>query len=109
MSDEELFEKLNELIKMSKFDDELHALAKKALWEEITKEVRDKLFHLILVYTNILVDENLIGKDSKTAMADRILSAIHSQVMDDVTKIFNYKEEFSNPLEGDHIGINFDD
>ena len=108
MSDKELFEKLNELIKMSKFDDDLSALAEKALWEEITKEIRDKLSHLILIYTNIFVNENLIGKDSKITMADRILSAIHNQVMDDVTKIFNYKEEFNDPLKGDHIGINFD-
>lgn len=100
MSDEELSKKLNDLIKMSKFDDKFHVIARQALWEEITRDIRDKLSHFIHICTNILIDK----EDSKADLANLILSDICYRVMDNVAP--SYKEDFSNPLEGDHIGIN---
>ena len=101
MSDEELSEKLNDLIKMSKFDDKFHIIARQALWEEITRDISDKLSHFIRVCTNILIDDK---EDSKAEITNFILSDICGRIMDDVAP--SYKEDFSNPLEGDHIGIN---
>ena len=100
MSDEELFEKLNDLIKMSKLDDKFHVMARQALWEEITRDICNKLSHFIRVCTNILIDK----EDSKSDLANLILSDICGRVMDNVAP--SYKEDFSNPLEADHIGIN---
>lgn len=96
MSDEELSKKLNDLIKMSKFDDKFHVIARQALWEEITRDIRDKLSHFIHICTNILIDK----EDSKADLANLILSDICGRVMDNVAP--SYKEDFSNPLETDH-------
>lgn len=111
MDDEKLFYTLNELVKISDpdkpgFDNGLNILAREALWNDATKDVRDKLSNLIIVYTNILVDKGLIEKDSKIVVADRILSNIHCMVTDNLTKVFNPVEEYCDPLEANHIGIN---
>lgn len=111
MDDEKLFDTLNELVKISNpdrpdFENELNILARESLWNDATKDIRDKLSHFIIVYTNILVDKGLIEEDSKIMIANRILSGIHSQVMDNLTKVFNPVEEHDDPLEGNHIGIN---
>ena len=100
MLDKELSEKLNDLIKMSKLDDKFHVIARQTLWEEITRDIRNKLSHFIHVCTNILIDK----EDSKAEIANWILSDICGRVMDDM--IPSYKEDFSTPLEADHIGIN---
>lgn len=106
MSDKELSEKLNDLIKMSKLDDKFHVIARQALWEEITKDICDRLFHFIHVCTNNFIDKTLISKDSKAEIANWILSDICDRLMDNVAP--SYKEDFSNPLEADHIGINLE-
>ena len=111
MDDEKLFETLNELVEISNpdrpdFENGLNILARESLWNEATEDIRDKLSHFIIVYTNILVDKGLIEEDSKIMIANRILSCIHSQVMDNLTKVFNPVEEYHDPLEADHIGIN---
>lgn len=111
MDDEKLFETLNELVKISNpdrpdFENELNILARESLWNDATEDIRDKLSHLIIVYTNILVDKGLIEEDSKIMIANRILSSIHCEVMNNLTKVFNPVEEHNDPLEGDHIGIN---
>ena len=111
MDDAKLFETLNELVNISNpdrpdFENELNILARESLWNKATEDIRDKLSHFIIVYTNILVDKGLIEEDFKDAIANRILSGIHSQVMDNLTKVFNPVEEYNDPLEGDHIGIN---
>lgn len=81
MSDEELSEKLNDLIKMSKFDDKFHVIARRSLWEEITRDIRDRLSHFIHICTNILIDDK---EDSKAELANLILSDIYGRIMDDV-------------------------
>lgn len=111
MDDEKLFETLNELVTISNpnrpdFENGLNILARESLWNEVTEDIRDKLSHLIIVYTNILVDKGLIDEDFKPMIADRVLSGIHCEVMDNLTKVFNPVEEYNDPLEGDHIGIN---
>lgn len=111
MDDEKLFETLNELVNTSNpnrpdFENGLNVLARESLWNDATKDIRDKISHLIIVYTNILVDKGLIEEDFKLMIADRVLSGIHCQVMDNLTKVFNPVEEYNDPLEGDHIGIN---
>ena len=104
MLDKELSEKLNDLIKMSKLDDKFHIIARQTLWKEITKDICDRLSHFIHVCTNNFIDKTLISKDSKSDLANLILSDICGRVMDNVAP--SYKEDFSNPLEADHIGIN---
>lgn len=111
MDDEKLFETLNKLVKISNpdrpdFENELNILARESLWNDATEDIRDKLSHFIIVYTNILVDKGLIEEDFKNVIASRILSGIHSQVMDDLIKVFNPVEEHNDPLEGSYIGIN---
>ena len=111
MDDEKLFETLNELVTISNpdrpdFENELNILARESLWNDATEDIRDKLSHLIIVYTNILVDKGLIEEDFKNIIADRVLSSIHCEVMDNLTKAFNPVEEHHDPLEGEHIGIN---
>ena len=111
MDDEKLFETLNELVTISNpdrsdFENKLNILARESLWNTATEDIRDKLSHFIIVYTNILVDKGLIEKDFKDVIADRILSSIHCEVMDNLTKVFNPVEEYSDPLEANHIGIN---
>ena len=100
MTDKELSEKLNDLIKMSKLDDKFHIIARRTLWEEITRDIHNELSHFVNVCTNILIDK----EDSKADLANLILSDICGRVMNDVAP--SYKEDFSNPLEADHIGIN---
>lgn len=111
MDDEKLFEILNELVTISNpdrpdFENKLNILARESLWNNATEDIRDKLSHFIIVYTNILVDKGLIEEDFKDVIADRVLSGIHCQVMDDLRKVFNPVEEHDDPLEGNHIGIN---
>ena len=102
MSDKELSEKLNDFIKMSKLDDKFHVIARQALWEEITRDIRNKLSHFIHVCTNILIDK----ENSKAEIANFILSDICGRIMEDLA--LSYKEDFSNPLEADRIGINLE-
>jgi hypothetical protein len=91
MSDDELFEKLEELVKLSDPDSANFESAmekRDELWNEVTKDIRDNLSHFLLMYTNILVDKGLIDRYSKEVFADRILSSIHYHVMDDLIKTF---------------------
>jgi len=111
MDNEKLFETLNELVNISNpdrpdFENKLNILARESLWNEATEDIRDKLSHFIIVYTNILVDKGLIEEDSKIMITDRVLSCICCAVMDNLTKVFNPVEEYNDPLEADHIGIN---
>lgn len=107
MDDEKLFETLNELVTISNpdrpdFENEPNILARESLWNEATEDIRDKLSQFVIVYTNILVDKGLIEKDFKDVIADRVLSSIHCQVMEDLRKVFNSVEEHndSNESEG---------
>ena len=84
MSDEELSEKLNDLIKMSKFDDKFHVIARRSLWEEITRDIPNRLSHFIHICTNILIDDK---EDSKAELANLILSDIYGRIMDDVAPL----------------------
>lgn len=91
MSDDELFEKLEELVKLSNPDNANFESAmekRDELWNEVTKDIRDNLSHFLLMYINILVDKGLIDRYSKEVFADRILSSIHYHVMDDLIKTF---------------------
>ena len=96
MSDDELFEKLEELVKLA---DPYNAHFESAmeerdeLWNEVTKDIRDSLSHFLIMYTNILVDKGLIDKSSKEVSASRILSNINCHVMEDLRKVFNTKEK----------------
>ena len=91
MSDDELFEKLEELVKLSNPDNANFESAmekRDELWNEVTKDIRDNLSHFLLMYINILVDKGLIDRYSKEVFTDRILSNIHYHVMDDLIKTF---------------------
>ena len=96
MSDKELFEKLNDLIKMSKLDDKFHVIARRALWEEITRDLCDRLSHFIHVCTNNFIDKTLISKDSKSDLANLILSDICGRVMDNVA--LSYNENYNGKI-----------
>ena len=92
MGDDELFEKLEELVKLSdpgnaRFESTMKE--RDELWDEVTKHIRDNLSHFLIMYTNILVDKGLIDKSSKEVFADRISANIHYDVMEDLRKIFN--------------------
>lgn len=92
MSDDELFEKLEELVKLSDTDYahfESSMEERNNLWNEITKDIRDNLSHFLIMYTNILVDKRMIDRSSKELFANRILSNINSQVMEDLRKVFD--------------------
>jgi hypothetical protein len=92
MSDDELFEKLEELVKLSDPDNasfESTMEERNHLWNEVTKDIRDNLSHFLIMYTNILVDKGMINRSSKDVFANRILSNINSQVMEDLRKVFN--------------------
>ena len=96
MSDDELFEKLEELAKLSDSDNACFESAMERrdnLWNEVTKDIRDNLIHFLLMYTNILVDKGKIDKSSKEVFANRILSSINCHVMEDLKKVFDIKEE----------------
>jgi len=91
MSDNELFEKLEELVKL--FDpDNAHfesAMEERdKLWNEVTKDIRDNLSHFLIMYTNILADKGLIDIYSKPVFANRILSSINHYVIDDFNQMF---------------------
>ena len=91
MSDDELFEKLEELAKLSDPNNSRFESAMEErdnLWNEVTKDIRDNLSHFLLMYTNILVDKGRIDKSSKELFAYRILSSIDNHVMEDLRKIF---------------------
>lgn len=95
MSDDELFEELEELVKLSDPDNarfESTMKERDELWNKVTKDIRDNLVHFLIVYTNILVDKGLVDKSSKDVLANRILANIHYQVMEDLAKVFNTKE-----------------
>lgn len=91
MGDYELFEKLEELVKLLSLDNAHFESAMKErekLWDEVTEDIRDNLSHFLIMYTNILVDKGLIDIYSKPVFADRILSSIHHHVMDDFNQMF---------------------
>lgn len=94
MSDDELFEKLEELIKLSDPDNARFESAmekRDKLWNDVTKDIRDNLSHFLIMYTNILADKGLIDRSSKEVFADRILSSINCCVMEDLKEVFNTK------------------
>ena len=89
MSDDELFEKLERLVELidpdsAHFESAMEERDK--LWNEVTKDIRDNLSHFLIMYTNILADR--IDIYSKPVFADKILSSIHCQVMDDFNQMF---------------------
>ncbi len=98
MSDDELFEKLGEFVKLydtdyAHFESFESSMEKRdILWNEVTKDIRDNLSHFLIMYTNILVDKRMIDRSSKEVFANRILSNINSQVMEDLRKVFDTKE-----------------
>ena len=96
MGDNELFEKLEELIKLSDPDNACSKLAiekRDKLWNEVTKDIRNNTSHFLIMYINMLIDKGKINEDSIDVSADRILTNLYYCVMEDLKKIFNTKEK----------------
>lgn len=96
MGDDELFEKLEELIKLSDPDNAHFESAmeeRDKLWNEVTKDIRNNTSHFLIMYINMLIDKGKINEDSRDVFADRILTNLYCCVMEDLKKIFNTEEK----------------